>query len=346
MSTFAAIDIGSNTFRMMIAKTARPEHITPWDIQAYTHHIVRLGEGLHESGHLCEAAMQRALDAFHDFARLLNEYNVDTEHTHAVATAAMREADNGTLFCQRVAKETGINIHVIDGEIEAELSLLGACAVLPQHIRHDFLLFDIGGGSTEFVRTQHEQCLDAISRKLGVVRLVEAHLHSNPPSEHDYQAMRQTCEQHLDAVETYWSTTSPTDIHTPPALVGTAGTVTTLAAIDLNMYDYDANLINKHHISYSRFLELKNKLLKMALNERQAMPSIEAGRADLMIAGIAIIDSIFERWGHQDLRIIDAGLLEGIWLEMVQNPTPKIPSKPAASGGKKQNHCPPRTKRT
>jgi len=326
MVNFAAIDIGSNTFRMMIAKPATAEHITPWDIQAYTHHIVRLGEGLHESGHLCETAMQRALDAFHDFARLLNEYGVDTEHTHAVATAAMREADNGTLFCQRVAKETGINIHVIDGEIEAELSLLGACAVLPQHIRDDFLLFDIGGGSTEFVRTQHEQCLDTISRKLGVVRLVEAHLHSNPPSEQDYQAMRQTCKKHLDAVETYWHENANSPYQKTPTLVGTAGTVTTLAAIDLNMSDYDANRINKHHISYSRFLELKNKLLKMTLNERQAMPSIEAGRADLMIAGIAIIDSIFERWGHQDLRIIDAGLLEGVWLEMVQ----KHPSKPSA----------------
>jgi len=314
MSNFAAIDIGSNTFRMMIAKPASAEHITPWDIQAYTHHIVRLGEGLHESGRLCEAAMQRALDAFHDFAKLLHQHGVDAEHTHAVATAAMREAENGTWFCQRVAKETGINIHIIDGEAEAELSLLGACAVLPQDIRNHFLLFDIGGGSTEFVRAQQGQCVDAISCKLGVVRLVETHLHSNPPCKQDYQAMLQTCQTHLDRVEKHWQNKPNQDGSTPPALVGTAGTITTLAAIDLNMSNYDANIINQHHIPYPRFLELKNSLLKMTQHERQAVPAIEAGRADLMIAGIAIMDAIFERWGHQGLRVVDAGLLEGAWL--------------------------------
>jgi len=318
MPNFAVIDIGSNTFRMMIAKPAPSSHITPWDIQVYTHHIVRLGEGLHESGCLCEAAMQRALIAFHDFSKLLEHHHVDHQHIHAVATAAMREASNGALFCQRVAKETGIHIDIIAGETEAKLSLLGSCAVVPQHIRHHFLLFDIGGASTEFVRAQDAQCIDAISRKLGVVRLVEAHLHTNPPSTHDYQAMFNTCQEHLDAVENYWHTTSPTHGHTPPALVGTAGTVTTLAAIDLDMHEYDANIINQHHISHARFLEIKHRLLSMTHDERQAMPSIEAGRADLMIAGIAIIDSIFTRWGHQTLRIVDAGLLEGAWLRLVQ----------------------------
>jgi len=313
MSTFAAIDIGSNTFRLMIAKPAPVNHITPWHIQAYTHRIVRLGEGLHQSGRLCEAAMLRALDAFRAFADILNQHGVDAGHTYAVATAAMREADNGQTFCQQVLEETGIQIHIIQGDAEASMSLLGSCAVLPSDIQENFLLFDIGGGSTEFVRAKQGQCLDAISRKLGVVRLVEAHLKSDPPSTVDYDVMCQTCQQHLKAVETHWLASQGHQTP-PPALVGTAGTITTLAAIDLDMHDYDANLINNHSISYPRFLQLKQKLLAMTQQERQAMPSIEAGRADLMIAGIAIMDNIFKHWGYQNINVVDAGLLEGAWL--------------------------------
>ncbi|MDQ6995571.1 MAG: Ppx/GppA family phosphatase, partial [Mariprofundaceae bacterium] len=147
------------------------------------------------------------------------------------------------------------------------------------------------------------------------VRLVEAHLHTDPPSADDYHAMCQTCQEHLADVETHWMASQGHQT-TPPALVGTAGTITTLAAIDLEMHTYDANLINNHHISYSRFLQLKQRLLSMTHEQRQAMPSIEAGRADLMIAGLAIIDTVFQRWAYQDMTVVDAGLLEGAWLKI------------------------------
>ena len=319
-NSYAAIDIGSNTFRLMIAREATPEHPTPWHIEAYTHRIIRLGEGLHESGKLCDAAMQRAMHAFHDFSRILQEHHIPAERTYAVATAAMREASNGQDFCQQIASETGLSLHIIAGDEEARLSLLGSGAVLSPETRQDFLLFDIGGGSTEFVRAQRGSVVDAISRKMGVVRLVEAHLHSNPPSHDDYQAMKRTCQQHLHAVEAYWQANSGQQ-RVPPALVGTAGTITTLAAVDLNMHTYDANIINQHSISRSRFQALKEQLLNMSLEQRQAIPAIEAGRADLMIAGIAIMDAIFEQWQHDTVRVVDAGLLEGAWLSLSQQPS-------------------------
>jgi len=312
---FAAIDIGSNTFRLMIADEAVMPHPTPWHIIAYTHRIIRLGEGLHASGKLCDTAMLRAIQAFHAFADILKEHNIPADRTYAVATAAIREASNGEAFCAQVKAETGIQIHIIHGDIEANSSLAGSAAVLPKASRNDFLLFDIGGGSTEFVRAQHSCCLDAISRKLGVVRLVEAHLQSNPPSPHDYEQMKATCRQHLTNVEQHWQQTSG-HIRPPKEMVGTAGTVTTLAAIDLNMVTYDANQINNHCITYARFMELKQQLLDMALQERQAIPAIEAGRADLMIAGLAIIESIFDRWHYTSMRVVDAGLLEGAWLKI------------------------------
>jgi len=318
---FAAIDIGSNTFRLLIAeKDSSLNPITPWKIIAYSHHIVRLGEGLHESEKLCDAAMQRALLAFHDFAKLLTQHHINSSGQYmAVATAAMREARNGQSFCQQVFEQTNIHIQIIDGNDEARMSLAGSCAVLPASKRDDMLLFDIGGGSTEFTRAKNNQCMDSISRKLGVVRLVEAHLHSNPPSPDDYAAIKRTCHTHLDAVEKHWQQQSSNNTTPPKHMIGTAGTVTTLAAIDLNMSDYKVELINNHSISKQHFFTLRDKLLSLTLAQRQAIPAIEHGRADLMIAGLAIIECIFERWHYEEMVVVDAGLLEGVWLNLSKN---------------------------
>ena len=316
---YASIDIGSNTFRLLIAKRQKNKHATtPWHILAYTHRIIRLGEGLHQSGKLSDAAMQRAMHAFHDFSDLLKKHHIKTSQLSAVATAAMRDAENGLDFCQQVEIETGIHIQIIDGTQEANRSLAGSCAVLAKDICHDLLLFDIGGGSTEFVRAKDSESIDAISRKMGVVRLIEAHLHSNPPSKEDYEAMKATCHKHLDEVEKYWQQ-SKQQISAPKYLVGTAGTVTTLAAIDLGLIDYNADIVNNHCVSKQRFFDLRDQLLAMTHQERQAIPAIEQGRADLMVAGLAIIESIFERWHYESLIIVDAGLLEGTWLNIAAN---------------------------
>ncbi|MBL4759829.1 MAG: Ppx/GppA family phosphatase [Mariprofundaceae bacterium] len=316
---YAAIDIGSNTFRLLIARKNDDENATtPWHMITYTHRIIRLGEGLHQSGKLCDAAMQRALHAFHEFSELLKEHHIEASQLSAVATAAIRDAKNGMDFCQQVKKETGIHIQIIDGTQEANSSLAGSCAVLPENICHDLLLFDIGGGSTEFVRAKNGASIDAISRKMGVVRLVETYLHSDPPSQEDYAAMKAVCHKHLDAVEAYWQENSH-KITPPKYLVGTAGTVTTLAAIDLKLSTYDANIVNNHSIQKQRFFDLRDQLLVMTLKERQSIPAIEQGRADLMIAGLAIIESIFERWHYESLMIVDAGLLEGTWLNISGN---------------------------
>jgi len=302
----AAIDIGSNTFRLLIAK---PNDSGRWETVYYAHRIVRLGEGLHHSGRLCDTGMDRALKAMQEFSAAIAEHGLSVANTHAVATAAMREAANGDALQQRIRTETGIDIRIIDGDTEAEISLAGAASVLDAQKRQDMLLFDIGGGSTEFVRAQHARVDDAISRKLGVVRLVETHLHSDPPSANDYNAMLAAANTHLAAVEAHWR-----DNRIPKHLVGTAGTVTTLAAVHLNLHPYVVEKINNHVISKSEFMQLRDHLLAMPLAERQAIPSIEQGRADLMVAGLAIIEAILERWNYPEMTVVDAGLLEGIWL--------------------------------
>ena len=310
MKRFAAIDSGSNTFRLLIAETSKTTE-KPWNIIHYGHCITRLGEGLHHTGLLSEAGMQRAITAYREFATALKKYHISPEQTLACATAAVREADNGADFVIQVKQETGIEIQVIHGNDEAAWSLTGACAVLDKDIARDMLLFDIGGGSTEFIRAHDIKQTDAISRKLGVVKLVEAHLHSDPPSADDYAAILTAADRHLTSVENSWPDRLP-----PKHLVGTAGTVTTLASTALNLSSYDAEQINNFRMNRVDFFTLRDHLLSLTHEQRAAIPAIEAGRADLLIAGLAIIEAIMKRWNYEELIAVDASLLEGIWLKI------------------------------
>ena len=308
----ASIDIGSNTLRLLLASPpSDPESSQPWQEIAYNHYIVRLGEGLHNTGRLSEAGMSRAIKALKSFKTTIDKHDIANDHIFAVATAAVREAKNGIEFQQRVTDELGLHITVIDGDTEASRSLQGAASVLHQEMRDDMLLFDIGGGSTEFIRVNQGNIIDAISRKLGVVKLIEAHLKSDPPSEADFKAMKDTVHQHLDSVETYWQKSSS---HIPTHMVGTAGTVTTVAAVEMNLLPYDAEKVNNHRISYKTFENLRDRLLSMNHEQRQKIPTIEVGRADLIIGGLAIIESMMERWNYSAFITVDAGLLEGNWL--------------------------------
>ena len=311
---YAAIDSGSNTFRLLIAETCSGSK--PWNIIHYGHCITRLGEGLHHTGLLSEAGMLRAIDAYKAFAAALAQFNVTPEHTLACATAAVREASNGADFVARVAQEAGIRIRIIDGDTEAAWSLKGACAVLDQQIGSDMLLFDIGGGSTEFIRAQGTTQIDAISRKLGVVKLFEAFLHTDPPTSADYRSVLAAADEHLTIVENSWP-----DRLAPRHMVGTAGTVTTLVATAMGLSEYNADKINNFRMSKTDFFTLRDKLLAMTHAEREAVPSIEAGRADLIIAGLAIIEAMMLRWQYEELISVDASLLEGIWLKASENKT-------------------------
>jgi len=314
----AAIDIGSNTIRMLIAAPASPDSDTPWRRIAQTQKITRLAQGLHVSGRLHEDGIKRSLEAMAEFSHILRRRGVTPEHVRAVATAAVREARNGDDFIQRCEKATGILPRIIEGRTEARLSLAGAAAVLRPETRKHMLLFDIGGGSTEFIRAKNTMVLDATSRKLGVVRLVEAHLATDPPAPDDYRAMLATVETHLDTVETGWDHASP-----PPSLVGTAGTITTLAAIHMDLFPYDADRVNNHVIPWDEFLALRDRLLAMTHVGRSTLPSIEYGREDLIIAGLAITEAIMRRWHYRQLVSVDTGLLEGVWLAMIGNPESK-----------------------
>ena len=224
------------------------------------------------------------------------------------AAEVVRDASNREDLASAVRALTGEPMEVLAGEEEARVSFLGATRGLDAE--PPFLVLDIGGGSTEFIRVRDESLVDAVSRKLGVVRLVEAHLSSDPPSAGDSQAMVRAADAHLAEVAAGWP-----DGRAPKHLVGTAGTVTTLAATHLDLYPYDLARINNLRMSRAEFTALRDRLLAMTHDERQAVRTIEPGRADLIVAGLAIIDAILARWSYPELIVVDAGLLEGAWLE-------------------------------
>ncbi|MDQ6964086.1 MAG: Ppx/GppA family phosphatase [Mariprofundales bacterium] len=311
----AAIDLGSNTIRLLIV---RPDssRTPPWQVIHYHHHTARLGEGVRTNGMLGEAGMARALAALADLLARCHRFGVADKHIMATATAAVRHSDNGLQFCRQVASDVGITLRVLSGEEEAALSLRGSRCVLESEVAEQMLLFDIGGASTEFVRVLDGRMVDLISLPLGVIRLVEEGMQDDPPSAADWAAMRQLADGALATVEQRWQR-SAASLQLPTNLVGTAGTVTTLAATEIGMAEYCADTINSHWMSRAAFNRLRQRLSALTNAQRQEIPSIEAGRSDLIVAGAAIVDAIFTRWSYKQLRCVDAGLMEGVLAEAI-----------------------------
>ena len=300
----AVLDIGSNTIRLLIAEVygASCQRIY------YQHWVARLGEGLQQTGVLSDAGMKRGMTVFSEVVDICAAHGIAAQDIKAVATAAIREAGNGQDYVRHVFDSMGLHIRVIPAQLEAQLSLWGAQKVLNADVSQNMLLFDIGGASTEFNRVRHGKLVDALSEKLGVVRLTELYLAHNPPLSSEYQAMKDDTQSHLKHVESLWGE----DMFLPKYMVGTAGTVTTLAAIALQMTDYDACQINNYHLNKTDFELMRDRLLTMTHEERLAIPAIEQGREDVIVAGLAIVDTIFGFWGYEAMVTVDAGLLEGL----------------------------------
>lgn len=303
----AVLDIGSNTIRLLIAEVDAKTIVKRIH---YEHKIARLGEGLQRTGMLSDAGKQRALLVFSAFKDACFQHGIAVADIYAVATAAIREASNGQSFVAEVAEKLGLRIQVISGEHEAKLALAGARLGLPHDVGHDMCLFDIGGASTEFTRVIQGQVQDSLSLKLGVVRLTEQ-CASPQPASHIYTQMKQEVAPFLEKLEDFWGKPHAQPQH----LVGTAGTVTTLAAIAQHMQTYVPNQIDGYAMTKHTFTGMRDQLLHMTNEERLIIPALEKGREDVIVAGIAIIDVLFERWHYDVLFSVDSGLLEGLLLE-------------------------------
>ncbi len=296
----ATIDLGSNTVRVLVVEAEGLR----WRPLYQAQRVTRLGERQAVAGQLLDGPMRRTVEAVADFVAAARAWSVS--EVRVVATSAVREAVNRDDFIARVRTATGHMVEVVSGEEEARLTLQGVAAGLP-HLGGSFILFDIGGGSTEFVLAQDGRAVTAVSLRLGVIPLAERFVDQGPVSPERFALMRRAVEVRLDRGLPPRLTAARA-----PGLVGTAGTVTALAALDLELPAYDADRVHGHVLRRAAVEGLRLRLGAMTLQRRARLPCMEPGRADVLIPGIAICLSIMERLGHDSLVVSDRGLREGI----------------------------------
>ncbi len=293
----ASIDFGTNTARLLIAHLRDQNEIVKILIER---EITRMGGGFTPENGLSVDAMRRGVACLERFASIVRSHGV--ENIRAVATSAVREAVNGRLFLDMVKRETGINLRIIDGEEEGALTLAGVMLGLDRE-HEELLLFDIGGGSTEFIFARDGKRVFSKSLPLGVVRLVE--------SGDDEDAIRERIRRQLEAVVSEMSINGA-GISGRTALVGSAGTATTLAAIKLGLREYDYRLVNNSLLTRGDIQEIYDRLAPLSLEERLAIPGLEKGREDLIIAGIMITAMTMDIFNITEMKVSDYGILEGV----------------------------------
>jgi exopolyphosphatase/guanosine-5'-triphosphate,3'-diphosphate pyrophosphatase len=299
----AAIDVGSNTVRLLIGDTDG-RTIIP---RRYFRRITRLGGGFDPNTGLAAPAIARTLAAIREIEEVLRTEPVSS--LRMVGTEALRRAGNNGRVVADVAAATGWSLEIIAGDEEARLSAAGArVALVP--LPETYLLFDIGGGSTEFTLQQGAEILYHRSFPLGVVSLAE-----RAPT--PLQRSAAICST-LDLLQKDLAGCGALPLleGAQTLLVGTAGTVTTLAALKLRMRDYDWRKVNNQELERDYLRSLHQMLSHLSCEERLALPGMEAGREDLIVAGIEIVLAILQRFEKPALKVSDFGLLEGVLLSL------------------------------
>jgi exopolyphosphatase/guanosine-5'-triphosphate,3'-diphosphate pyrophosphatase len=305
--TYGALDLGTNNCRLLIA---RPTDGGFTVIDAFSR-IVRLGDGLSQSGKLSDDAMDRAVGALSVCADKLRRRNVSL--SRSVATEACRRAANGRKFLERVRDETGIALEIIEPAEEARLAMLG-CHKLLEPGDGPALIFDIGGGSTELVLIDQVSGVPRIrswwSAPWGVVSLTESEGREALEGEDRvkaYKRMRERVRRSFDQFQAML----PKD-RKGIRLLGTSGTVTTLASVHLALPSYDRRAVDGLHVPIDAMRTISTMIAEMDYEERSALPCIGPDRADLVVAGCAILEAILEIWPAQKLGVADRGIREGI----------------------------------
>jgi len=313
---FAALDLGTNNCRLLIA---RPQGNGFAVVDAFSR-IVRLGEGLATTGRLSDAAIERTIAALRVCSDKLKRRNVTL--SRSVATEACRRASNGEAFIARALAETGIHLDIISAEEEARLAVLG-CHALIEPGEDPALVFDIGGGSTELVlidtASPLPRVLDWHSTPWGVVSLTEF---AGTGAARDtlaatYARMRETVAESMAA----FAARLPQTVRRP-RLLGTSGTVTTLGSVHLKLSSYDRSLVDGLIVPTAAMRRISQDLSRMTLAERSTLPCIGSERADLVVAGCAILETIMDLWPAERLGIADRGIREGILKRLMGSPRP------------------------
>ena len=306
MQKIASIDIGSNTVRLLILEFDENQN---FQILISRRVITRLGEGMDIHGKLMQPRMSATLSALSTFQQDCLDHG--NPRLHAVATSAVREASNGKEFIGLAREATGIEIEIIPWEEEARLTLEGVFWKIP-HENRKILTLDIGGGSTEFILSEGKNIVGFCSSPLGVVRLTEKFIHQHPVDNVEYENLITHLRNKLQAIKKKLSA------FMPQVLIGTAGAVTTLAALRDNIYPYDPERIHGALLPRQDIEILLQELKEKSLNERLKLKPLEPGREDLIIAGIVIVLETMRAFQCDPLLVSEYSLREGIILKALK----------------------------
>jgi len=321
LPAYGALDLGTNNCRLLVARPSRRGFFV---IDAFSR-IIRLGEGVTRSGRFSQEAMDRTLEALKVCAEKMKQRRV--KRSHVIATEACRIAENSAEFIARVREEAGLELEVVSQETEAQLAVSG-CASLLDPNSDWALVFDIGGGSSELIWLDlrdvkpggrgagcsrvdiQSRIADWISLRLGVVTLAEKH-GGHVVTNDTYEAMVEDVVGELAAFKAQNKLHSEVEnnrVH----LMGTSGTVTTIAGIHLALPAYDRSRVDGCWLQTGEVRDVSSRLIAMSYEERVAQPCIGPERADLVLAGCAILEAVLRTWPCMRLRVADRGLREGM----------------------------------
>ena len=301
MTRVAAVDLGTNSTRLLVAdvEDGRLSRI------ARRLTITRLGEGVDARRRLLPVPITRVRNCLTDYRRELEE--LGAERTLAIATSAVRDAENGEAFLGEIEWSYGFTTRLLDGREEAELMACGVLAGRP--VPDDVLLVDIGGGSTELVHVVLGAVVEAISVDIGVVRLGERFLASDPPTGQELAKAAAHVRRLLPDL-------------TSPSAIGVAGTVTTLAALDQRLEAYDPRRTHGHTVSRAAVGDWLSRLSALTLEERLQVPALEPGRAPVIVAGLVILREILDTYGLSGIEASEHDILDGAALAAAELPEP------------------------
>ncbi len=322
----ASIDIGTNTFRLLIANVNHDSIHNVYTIdEIYSRReVTRLGDGLHDNGLLTSTAIKRSIEVLKEFSAAISENNVF--RTSAIATAALREAGNSKEFLKMAQDKAGLEIEVISGDREARITASGM--LMDFDLQSPALLIDIGGGSTELILLQSDgkhrpsgietstndnyEPLSVCSINMGVVHLANKYMEQDPPLQSLLNEMGNDISRNISlTLESFDGFITNDTI-----LIGTAGTVTALSAICQGLSDFDHGKIHKYSLSFDNVHKIYKTISTMSSHNRAKLIPFDTSRLDIIVPGTLILLTLMKKFGFTELVVSNQGLREGILIEL------------------------------
>jgi exopolyphosphatase / guanosine-5'-triphosphate,3'-diphosphate pyrophosphatase len=308
VTRLAAVDMGTNSTRLLVADSDGADAGGPLSTVERHMHITRLGQGVNADRRLHPDAVERTLAVLRKYRDVMDATGV--EGVRATATSAARDAANRHDLLGPAAEILGTTVELLSGDDEGRLTFLGATTGLDAPAPH--LVVDIGGGSTEFtVGTGAPE--GTLSVDVGCVRLTEAWLHSDPPEPEELSQALSVVQAYLDDVDRDLPAAGQAQ-----TLIGTAGTVTTVAAVEIGLPTYDPEVLHHFRLSREAAEDVFRTLATEAADDRRHNPGLEPGRVDVIVGGAAVLVAVMRHWGFEEMIVSEADILDGLIRSQMQ----------------------------